>query len=79
MVFFTVNQQQAGVDEIAINELASDIKAGEVKSIVEDDSRLEITYYNSDTVKVSTKDPNTSLVSQLVDLGVTLKSSLRKT
>jgi len=35
MVFFTVNQQQAGVDEIAINELASDIKAGIVKSIVE--------------------------------------------
>jgi cell division protease FtsH len=71
MVFFTVNQQQAGVDEIAINELASDIKAGIVKSIVENDSRLEITYYNSDTVKVSTKEPNTSLISQLVDLGVT--------
>lgn len=71
MVFFTVNQQQAGVDEIAINELASDIKAGKVKSIVEDDSRLEITYKNSDVIKVATKDPTTPLIAQLVELGVT--------
>ena len=71
MVFYTVNQQQAGVDEIAINELASDIKAGTVKSVIEDDSRLEITYNNSDTVKTSTKEPNSSLISQLIDLGVT--------
>ena len=71
MVIFTINQQQSGVDEIAINELATDIKAGKVKSIIEDDSRLEITYNDSDAVKVSTKDPSTSLISQLVDLGVT--------
>jgi len=71
MVFFTVNQQSAGVDEIPFNELATDIKNGEVKSIIEDDSRLEITYKNSNAIKTSTKDPSTPLIAQLVELGVT--------
>lgn len=70
MVFFTVNQQAAGTDEIAINELATDIRNGKVKSIVEDDSRLEITY-NNNTIKTSTKDPSMPLIGQLVELGVT--------
>jgi cell division protease FtsH len=71
MVFFTVNQQSAGTDEIAINELATDIKNGQVDTITEDDSRLEITYKNSDVIKTSTKDPNSPLIAQLLELGVT--------
>lgn len=71
MVLFTVNQQSAGVDEIPFNKLATDIKAGRVESIIEDDSRLEITYKDTDTIKTSTKDPNTPLIEQLVSLGVT--------
>jgi cell division protease FtsH len=71
MVFFTVNQQSAGTDEIAFNELATDIKGGKVDTITEDDSRLEITYKNSDVIKTSTKDPNSPLIAQLLELGVT--------
>lgn len=71
MVFFSVNQQSTGVDEISINELATDIRAGRVKSIIEDDSRMEITYKDSDVIKTSSKDPNTPLIAQLVELGVT--------
>ncbi len=71
MVFFTVNQQATGVDEIPINQLAADIRAGRVDSIIEDDSRLEITYRDSDAIKTSTKDPSTPLIAQLVELGVT--------
>jgi cell division protease FtsH len=71
MVFFTVNQQSGASDEIPINKLASDIKAGRVKSIIEDESRLEITYKDSDAVKTSTKDESSSLIEQLVELGVT--------
>jgi cell division protease FtsH len=71
MVFFTVNQQSAGTDEIAFNELATDIKNGKVDTITEDDSRLEITYKNSDVIKTSTKDPNSPLIAQLLELGVT--------
>ena len=69
MVFFTVNQQSSASDEIAFNELATDIKAGLVDSIIEDDSYLEITYKNNQ-IKTSTKDPSTPLIEQLVDLGV---------
>ncbi len=71
MVFFTVNQQSGGAEEIPINKLATDIQAGRVKSIIEDESRLEITYRETDAIRTSTKDPNSSLVSQLVELGVT--------
>ncbi|MDF1520061.1 MAG: ATP-dependent zinc metalloprotease FtsH [Brevefilum sp.] len=70
MVFFTVNQQAAGADKIPINQVATDLKAGKIDSIIEDDSFLEITYKNSDEIKTSTKDPNSPLVEQLVELGV---------
>ena len=71
MVFFTVNQQSGGTEEIPINKLATDIQAGKVKSIIEDESRLEITYRETDAIRTSTKDLNSSLVSQLIELGVT--------
>ncbi len=70
MVFFTVNQQSQAIEEIPINKLAADIREGRVKTIIEDDSRLEIQYTNND-IKVSTKDPSTPLIAQLVELGVT--------
>jgi cell division protease FtsH len=70
MVFFTVNQQNTQVVEIPINKLATDIRDGKVKSIIEDENRLEITYLNND-IKTSTKDPSTPLIAQLVELGVT--------
>jgi cell division protease FtsH len=71
MVFFTVNQQTAGADEIPLNKLATDIRAGRVNAIIEDDSHLEITYKDSDAIKISVKDPSTPLITQLVELGVT--------
>ncbi len=71
MVFFTVNQQSAGTDEIAFNELATDVKNGKVDTITEDDSRIEITYKNSDVIKTTTKDPSSPLIAQLLELGVT--------
>ena len=70
MVFFTVNQQSTQVVEIPINKLATDIRDGKVKSISEDENRLEITYKNND-IKTSTKDTNSPLIAQLVELGVT--------
>jgi cell division protease FtsH len=71
MVFFTVNQQSGTVEEIPFNKLATDIKAGRVKSIIEDESRLEITYRETGAIRTSTKDPSSSLIEQLVELGVT--------
>jgi cell division protease FtsH len=71
MVFYTVNQQSSGSNEIPFNQLATDIKAGKVDTIIEDDSRLEITYKNSDQIKITTKDPSSPMIAQLVELGVT--------
>ena len=70
MVFFTVNQQAAGADEIPFNQVATDLRAGKIDSIIEDDSFLEISYKNSDVIKTSTKDPISPLIEQLVELGV---------
>ena len=70
MVIFTINQDSGGTEEIPFNELATDIKAGLVKSIIEDDSYIEITY-KSNAIKTSTKDPSMPLIAQLVELGVT--------
>ena len=71
MVFFTFNQQAMDSSEISFNQLAEDIKAGKVDTITEDDSYLQITYKDSDVVKTSSKDPNTPLIAQLLELGVT--------
>ena len=71
MVYFTVNQQNAQSDQISINQLALDIRDGKVKSVAENENRLEIVYKNNDIKKSSTKDPNTPLIAQLLDLGVT--------
>lgn len=70
MVFFTVNKQNERIAEIPINQLASDIRERKVKSIIEDDNRLQITYKDN-VLKSSTKDPNTPLIAQLIELGVT--------
>ncbi len=71
MVFFTFNQQAMDSTEISFNQLAEDIIAGKVDTITEDDSYLQITYKDSDVIKTSTKDPNTPLIAQLLELGVT--------
>ncbi len=71
MVYFTVNQQNAQSEQISINQLALDIRDGKVKSISENENRLEVVYKNNEIKKTSTKDPNTPLIAQLVELGVT--------
>ncbi|MCB2202546.1 ATP-dependent zinc metalloprotease FtsH [bacterium] len=70
MVFFTANQQSGDSTEIPFNEVATAIKNGQVDTIIEDDSYLEITYTDG-SLKTSTKDPTTPLIAQLLELGVT--------
>jgi cell division protease FtsH len=70
MVFFTANQQSGDSTEIPFNEVATAIKNGQVDTVIEDDSRLEITYTDG-SIKTSTKDPTTPLIAQLLELGVT--------
>ena len=70
MLVYNFNSQGNTSDEISINVVASELQKGNVKSIVEDEDKLRITL-NDDTVKTATIDARSSLVEQLVHLGVT--------
>ena len=66
--------QSPGEQEaLSINQVAADIMAGKVSRIVEDDNRLQVIYRGDvqDIERFSNKEPETTLVQQLLDLGVT--------
>jgi cell division protease FtsH len=64
-------QQQASIQEaLTINEVAANIRAGNIAKIQEDDNRLRITYTNG-TERTSQKESTATLVEQLIALGVT--------
>lgn len=62
--------QRGNVSEVSINQLAADIKNQKVTKIEGDDDHLNITYKDL-TEAVSTKEPDATLVEQLLALGVT--------
>jgi cell division protease FtsH len=70
MVVYNFSQQNSSQDVLTINQIAADIQKGSIKRIVEDENRLKVTYSDG-TQKTSTKESNTSLIEQLVSLGVT--------
>jgi len=70
MLFFNFQQQAAEVRTIPINQLAADIQAGKVSKVVANGDDLTITYKNLE-IKESTKETNSGLIDQLVQLGVT--------
>ena len=71
LVFMQFMQQPNQQEPLTINELAHDIQIGEVSRIdvAEDDSLLVV--YNAGTERESRKEANTTLVEQLLALGVT--------
>ncbi len=72
MVFYGVQENSFGSTEIPINQLASDIEAGKVSSIKVDSNQVEVQYKNLEqkTISITSKDPQSGLVEQLIDLGV---------
>jgi cell division protease FtsH len=72
MVFYGVQENSFGTTEIPINQLAADIEAGKVSSIKVDSNRVEVQYKNLEqkTTTISSKDPQSGLVEQLIQLGV---------
>jgi len=69
MVFMNINRE--GAQELmTINEVATEIKKGNVTKIVQDEDTLNITLSN-DEQRISTKESGTSLIDQLVAYGVT--------
>jgi cell division protease FtsH len=69
MVYFTYLNQGEVNKPVPINQLAAQVQAGTVKSIVQDGDNLFIT--NADGTRTqSSKDSQTGIVDQLVQLGV---------
>jgi len=70
MLIYQFGPQSGSQEALTINELAADIKGGRVNRILEDENRLTVTYGDGSQRK-STKEAESTLVKQLLDLGVT--------
>ncbi|UYN90028.1 MAG: ATP-dependent zinc metalloprotease FtsH [Anaerolineales bacterium] len=73
LAFFLVFsfQQQSGAQEIlTLNQVAADIKAGQVSRLVTDDETLRLVYQDG-TERTALREPGQTTVQQLLDLGVT--------
>ncbi len=72
MVYFNMQQQALETRVIPINQLAADIEAGKVSKVTAVENNLTIAYKDG-TNKESTLDPQSGLVEQLYQLGVSSK------
>ncbi|NMC52081.1 MAG: ATP-dependent zinc metalloprotease FtsH [Chloroflexi bacterium] len=70
MLIFQFNSQGSGQGVLSINEVVSEITRGNVTRIVEDDNNLKITLKDGSQTS-STIESNSTLVEQLLQLGVT--------
>ncbi|HEX9332603.1 MAG TPA: ATP-dependent metallopeptidase FtsH/Yme1/Tma family protein, partial [Anaerolineales bacterium] len=73
MVVMAVQRESGSQESLTINEIARDIKAGKVaRVVIEDNNNLRVIYTDGDTNGVqSYKETDSTLVSQLLALGVT--------
>ena len=72
LVFYSFNQNSSSQETLSINQVAADIQSGKVSRIVEEQDRLVVIYGNgTDAIeKISHKETETTLVQQLLNLGV---------
>jgi cell division protease FtsH len=70
MVVYNFSSSGNSQDVLTINEVAAGVENGTIKKImVEDNNNVKLTYADG-SLKSSTKEPDTTLVSQLITLGV---------
>ena len=72
MVVMAVQRESGTQESLTINEVARDIKAGKVaRVVIEDNNNLRVVYTDGDIDGVeSYKETDSTLVTQLLDLGV---------
>jgi len=63
--------QRSSAQDLTINQVAADIKAGKISEIENSENRLRVKYYEDLTEGVSNVESSATLVEQLIDLGVT--------
>ena len=74
MIYFNINQQKSPQGPLSINQLAQQVEAGTITRIqIKDDNSLTIISGSGTGAieQISRKEPETTLVSQLLALGVT--------
>jgi cell division protease FtsH len=69
MVFLNINQENSQ-GSLTLNELAAEIKNGNVIKIIQDENSLSITLKNDEELS-SNKESNSTLIEQLLSYGVT--------
>ncbi|MEN6298593.1 MAG: ATP-dependent zinc metalloprotease FtsH [Anaerolineaceae bacterium] len=71
MVVINFQQQATSQEVLPLNKVADDIKSGLIQRvIVEDDNQLRVIYFKDGSERISHKEPETTLVDQLKNLGV---------
>jgi cell division protease FtsH len=71
LVIFSFNKANSGDNILTINQLADQVKQGNVTRITEEENKLTVILKNDTNEKTATKETETTLVSQLIALGVT--------
>jgi cell division protease FtsH len=70
MAFYSFSQRSSA-ETLTINQIAADIKAGEISEIEESENRLRVKYLADAREGISNKESTATLVEQLLNLGVT--------
>jgi cell division protease FtsH len=70
LVVFSLNRSGAVDNTLTINQVAEEVKHGNVVRIVEEEDKLNITLKSGDE-KISNKESEATLIDQLIALGVT--------
>lgn len=73
LVFYSFNQNTSAQQTLSINQVAADVQAGKVTRIIEEQDKLTVIYGSGtqSIEKIAHKEPETTLVEQLLNLGVT--------
>ena len=71
LVVFNATKAKSADTVLTINQLADEIKQGSILRVVEEENDLTVYYQDGLTEKTATKETETTLVNQLISLGVT--------
>ncbi len=74
LVVFNLNKANGEDTVLTINQLADEIKQGNISRVVEEESKLVVYYDDGLTEKTAIKEVETSLIEQLMSLGVTTEN-----
>ena len=72
LVFYSFNQSSSTQETLSINQVAADVQSGKITRIVEEQDKLTVIYGTGTQAieRIAHKEPETTLVQQLKDLGV---------